>query len=371
MDTHSASFLVFGKLGGDLQHRPLERRELEIERPVCYAAECRNNRSMSEYLLGIGGIAVSVALFFLGYRQTIGAKKERVRSANNETEKILVRRTVLEEYTPRVEDIRRLVDGKARDFRVRPTDLLSEGQFLNNIFTRVVETDFIPQEQREKILDRLSTVIGEAESQPVLEEALEELSSQFRSRLTPTIAMPIMAVMASAVGVAFAAFPKIRDFEASFPELLPMVLGTAAGSLTIIVFSILVLRIREQQQEEPSKSSALSDYVVFERDVVRALRKAGFGARVSGPRDHGYDLVIEHGGRKIVVEVKAWRRPVPARVVSMVLDRLREAMVREEASEGILVTRSNVRMAETVHKDDRIKLMTLPDLRNYLVHGAD
>ena len=62
---------------------------------------------MSEYLLGIAGIAISVGLFFVGYRQTIGAKKERIRSANDETEKILVRRIVLEEYTPRVEDIAR------------------------------------------------------------------------------------------------------------------------------------------------------------------------------------------------------------------------------------------------------------------------
>ena len=101
---------------------------------------------MGEYILGIAGIAVSVGLFFLGYRQTIGARKERTRSANEEIEKILVRRIVLEEYAPRVEDIARLIDGKARDFHVRPMDLLSEGQLLNNIFTRVVETDFIPRE---------------------------------------------------------------------------------------------------------------------------------------------------------------------------------------------------------------------------------
>ena len=47
---------------------------------------------MSDYFLGVLGIVISVGLFFLGYRQTVGAKKERIINANGEVEKILVRR---------------------------------------------------------------------------------------------------------------------------------------------------------------------------------------------------------------------------------------------------------------------------------------
>ena len=324
---------------------------------------------MSDYVLGVLGVAVSIGLFLLGYRQTIGAKKERIRSANDKIEKILVRRIVLEDYAPRVEDIGRLIDGKARDFRVRPTDLLSEGQLLNNIFTRVVETDFIPREQREKVLERLSPVIGEAEEQPVFEEVLEMLPSQAASRRIATIAMGMMGVLASLVGALLVTLPEIRGVEVKFAQLLPMVLGPATASLTIIVFLIVLYRIRERQQEEPSKASALSDFVDFERDVVKALKQAGLGARVAGPQDLGYDLIIEPEGRKILVEVKAWKRPMPTRIVSTVVDRLREAMYREDASEAILVTRTNVRVPETFQEDDRIKVMTLRDLRKYLVHA--
>jgi len=69
----------------------------------------------SDSLLGILGIAVSVVLFLIGYRQTVGAKKERVAAADSEIEKILVRRIVLEGYVLKTADIERLAEGKARD----------------------------------------------------------------------------------------------------------------------------------------------------------------------------------------------------------------------------------------------------------------
>ena len=95
---------------------------------------------MENYLLSILGIAVSIMLFLIGYRQTIGAKKERIKSANSEVEKIMVRRIVLESYTAKPIDIARLIEGKARDFRVKVGDLLSDSQIMNCIYTRILET---------------------------------------------------------------------------------------------------------------------------------------------------------------------------------------------------------------------------------------
>ena len=83
--------------------------------------------------LTIIGIAVSVSLFLLGYRQTIGARRERIRAANAELERILVRRIVLEKYTPTQMDLSRLIDGKAGDYRVRRADLISETPLSANM----------------------------------------------------------------------------------------------------------------------------------------------------------------------------------------------------------------------------------------------
>ena len=101
-------------------------------------------------VLAVLGTTVSIFLFLVAHRQTVGARQERVRSANHEIEKLLVRRVVLEDFSPTQEEITRLIDTKARDFRIRPTDLLSDIQIMNNIYTRIVESDFLLHEQRQK-----------------------------------------------------------------------------------------------------------------------------------------------------------------------------------------------------------------------------
>jgi hypothetical protein len=236
-----------------------------------------------------------------GYRQTIGAKKERVRSANDEVEKILVRRIVLEDYTPSVREIGRLIDGKARDFRVRPSDLLSEGQLLNNIFTRIIETDFIPREQREQVLQRLSAIVSEAEEQPVFEEALEQIPSRAQSRRVATIAMGMMGMAASIVGGLLAALPDIRGVDVTAIELLPAVARTALASLAIIGFIIILCKIRERQQEEPSKASLLSDYIDFERQVLETFKKAGLLATIATCENRSYDFIFEINCQKYLM----------------------------------------------------------------------
>lgn len=86
---------------------------------------------MLEFALGAAGILVSVLLFLGGYRQTGGAKKERIRSANADVKKILVRRVVLEGPMSRA-DVSLFLQGKARDFRISDEELLSSAQHLIN-----------------------------------------------------------------------------------------------------------------------------------------------------------------------------------------------------------------------------------------------
>ena len=327
-------------------------------------------KTMSEYVLGILGIAVSVGLFLLGYRQTIGAKKERVRAGNSEIEKILVRRIVLEGYTPSASDIGRIIDGKARDFRVHPPDLLSESQLLNNIFTRVIETDFIPRDQREEVLDRLFRVMAQAEDQPISDRAGEDFESPARSSRIATIAMALMGTVASIIGGTFAALPEIREVDSKTTELVGLAVGTAVVSLTIIVFMISLYRIRERQQEEPSKAVAISEYMDFENNVVKALTQAGVEVQFAGPHDQGFDLIVEHKGRRILVELRGWKRSVSPRMVGMVLNRLAEALPYAEGSEGVLVTRGYVPDRGTFPIPERVQIMNLREFRKYLSLAA-
>ena len=128
---------------------------------------------LGTYISEILGVGVSILLYFLGYRKTIGARKERAASANRDIEAILVRRLVQENHLPTTDEISRVLDTKARDFRVRTSQLLSDYQFINNAYTRVLESDFISIEQREKLLQSLSEWLERADGKSIEEDALE------------------------------------------------------------------------------------------------------------------------------------------------------------------------------------------------------
>lgn len=48
-------------------------------------------------LLGVVGVALTILFFVVGYRQTIGARKERARAANKAATDAIFRRLTLEE----------------------------------------------------------------------------------------------------------------------------------------------------------------------------------------------------------------------------------------------------------------------------------
>ena len=321
------------------------------------------------------GIAVSIVTFLIGYRSTIGARKERVRSGNDEVEKILVRRIVLENFEPTLDEIVRIVDAKARDFRVRPTDLLSEGQFLNNIYTRVVESDFIPREQRQEILERLGRTIDEMNRSPSLDQSIEEIATQaFTTRMTSTAlpALAAMAASATAAGTIFAVLPNFpRGFQ-SLSEVWPLLFATAATSLALIAFIVVTYRLRERQQEEPSKSAALSSHMEFENEVFRMLKDCvtGRNKRIQQSRSNkGYDYDIEDNGKRIIVEVKNWNRRASHSLFAREVSRLEGVLAEEDATMAILVVprRTNTNLSSD-HRE-RIKIMTPRDYEHSLESG--
>ncbi len=330
---------------------------------------------MEDYAIGVVGIAVSVVLFVVTYRQTVGARKERVRSANAEMEKILLRRIILEGYTPEVCDVSRLLEGKARDFRVKPGALHSEAQVLNSAFTRIVENDFVTREQRAEILGRITPVLAKAEADPVDEEAVRDLGPR-HARERRSLLVLLTAAFTSATGGIVAVlsakgFGFIETAAAKPSELIGMVGVIAAASLVVLMSLITFYRLRESQEEtnRDSKSSAAERYMRFEREVARILKRAGFEPFHPKSPASGFDFAVKKGKKTYLIEVKAWERPMPLRILNHTIERLAESVRLEEADGGIVVTtRSRGRVVPT-SADTRIEVLTLRELRNFLAHA--
>lgn len=320
---------------------------------------------METYLLTFLGISLSVGLFLFGYRQTVGARKERVRAANSDLERILLRRMVLESYRPTIDGLSRLISGKAQDYRVKRRDVFSEVQLLETLFTRIIESDFITPDQRNEILESLSPVLVRAEEAPVAEIGVAELPSARKRLYSRTVIPASMAVIASMVGALATAFPELPDRTAL---LTPPVVGAFLASLAIVAGIFVIYRFRESQQETSSET-ALQSAIDFEQEVGRVLRKTGATSELAKPGS-GFDLVAMIGEKKILLEVKAWSGRAPISIIRNLVVRLSQAVEAHGADEAIIVTKAPVELPPAVLKGTRTRIMSLRELRNYLVHGT-
>lgn len=320
---------------------------------------------MLDSALGAVGILVSIVLFLVGYRRTVGAQRERIRSANVEVEKIVIRQVVLEGYTPSRTDVARLMQGKARDFRVDENEMLSDAQLLNTVYTRIVESDLIPTDQREDILGRILPVLAESEASPIgEEEARSAMASRFLH--TSTVLLAVLAGVASVVGGMVSVLPEIARASSHLRELVVPALATIFASLGILSAMIVFYRFRTSQESAGTKAGEVQRYVGFEFEVARALHKLGVTVRRAAPRD-GADFILELPDKRILIEVKVWKQPMPSRIVTDLAERLTSSVQRTEATEAVVITPEPLSYSVPLPRESKIKFMTLPELRSYVV----
>ena len=312
------------------------------------------------------GIALTISLFLFGQRKTVGARNERVRSANSEIERILLRHIVREGFNPSPEDIARLIEAKARDFHVRASALLSDVELIGNVFTRIIESDLIPKEQREEVLRRLTPAIEKIESTPIKEVALESTSPD-RSALV-FLSSAIMAIGASVAGVLVALlpdFPRVWRATEQLPDLLPIAGATGAVSLLSITLIAVYTWSRERLREGPGTDSGLRPHADYEARVIRTLRKMGITPHIS-LRPESFDFFVERGGKKILVDIKYSSRRIPHPRAQAAVEALRTSLAHQNASYAVIVTPNPAAWRSMPETGDTIMVMDLKEFRRHL-----
>jgi hypothetical protein len=313
---------------------------------------------MSPFLQTTLGAAVSVVLFLIGYRQTVGARKERARAAATELQRTVLKRVLLEDYDPEPTDLARIIEAKAHEHSVRSTDLPSVTELLTDVQGRVLDDDFITAESRITVLKRIAGTIGRAEQRDAVDSVGLALEYEPSDRHETSRRLLIVTVaLTSMIGAAVSLIPTASKSASAF------LLALAASALFVTVAAVF-LRLRETQEEERPVSS-VQRAAALERDVADLLRKAG-AKPVSTEGDPGVDFLAEVGGRCIAVEVKAWSTSTPRNATRIAISRALKAGKALGADELLVVTNETPMWAEQLEDDDTVRIMSKRDLRRYL-----
>ena len=155
--------------------------------------------------LSVLGIVLTVLFFVVGYRQTIGARKERARAANSQVVDVLFRPLAHEEaFGLSADELAKLLDGWALQAKVRFSDILGASEVEALLVARVFENDYISDEQRKSILERVRRMFqGEAENAIVSDDggsgSRERADSFFLAAASGSAALATSLALAATV----------------------------------------------------------------------------------------------------------------------------------------------------------------------------
>ena len=178
---------------------------------------------------------VSIGTFWLGYRQTIGVRQERIRNADREIESSLLKRIALQNFTPDFSDIERAISGMAVIARVPVTALRSADNVINLLLMRVLQNDLIDDNHRARIIGLLRDLSSKGRVQNEGTSSGEKAGSSRRIQNTWTL--PIIAVLtllSASIGTLVFILTSKNEFASSssliyFFVALLVVVATAAG----------------------------------------------------------------------------------------------------------------------------------------------
>jgi hypothetical protein len=310
-------------------------------------------------LSGVLGVVLTIVFFFIGYRGTIGARKERATSTNREIVDTLLRRFTLDtSFSLQYDEIERFVAGKALSNRVKLTDVFSMEEIFSLLYSQVISSDYVGPKIRKTVLEKLNKCFKSPSEKPFTYESTPiQPPDKVRSYIEVLLGVG-SALLGAAASVATAFVATKGLFEGvsftSFRWELLIALGVSAlTALALVLFSRL--RDRTTATKPDEFFSILPRPREFEARVIERLR--AIDIPFSQQRD--LDLVISFKDKKVGIELKVFPPP-PTKLVS-IARQMETLLPKYGCEEGIIVIASPVPNQVRGMSLGKIRLLTLDD----------
>jgi hypothetical protein len=324
----------------------------------------------SQTLLAVFGIALSILFFIVGYRKTIGAKKERVSVADREIVHGLAKRLVLEDFAPTREEIDRFAAGKARQHLIAAVDVLSAEEVIDALYATVVDNDFIGPDDRKRIVEKLRQ-LSKASAHDVTAEDVSTATAPIllnRRRLRSLSLAAASTLLASAT-VALLELLRTGGKLSGSPavdvrEILSLTAVTFALASIAVVALLLFRRIKDAQEETRTVLTFPGSNLLA--PAIAVLRKRGLRYRYATSSKAGYDLEFGSGSNTYIVQLRSSLRRVPPHVLTKRIEDLEEAANRRNAAAAILLTGEASAKIEQQVESEKVKVLNLPAFRDFV-----
>jgi len=326
-------------------------------------------------------IFVAVALFIISYRQTIGAKKERVNSTYNEIVKILVRNLVNIDYVPTIPEINRLLRAKSIENKISITDLPDEMTFIYAIYARVSEDEILSSDKKKELINKINDCLEKIEEKApsIIEEEKEPIDIK-PTEVEAKKDISLLFFFALIAGIFINFITEFLFTKTISIDILISILGVIAGITAILGAIVNFIKFKEKQEEpKASRKSVIEEGRTFEDEIFKIIKDIGEIKREVRLRKDDiirmFDFSFKREDKTFLIEVKMFRFYVPLQIIHSLNNRAKFAKERDKNSVLILVVNNKKYLAR--HLDELSKTWDhvfdekeLREFRNELVHKA-
>lgn len=282
-------------------------------------------------LIGLAGILISLLVFMISYRRTIGSRKERIKAANRETVTILARTIANSQMGVDEQMVQGVIRSKAREHNASVGDLNNMFIILEDVMTKYIENEFISEDVKNKLVEKVKGLLAEKKEPETRIDVISDLSKDRLRILMSTFSA--MIAMVTVLVVYFGVTKLEFSLKTEFPISLLLTMSASIVVATLMAFTTLALdRQKRIRNETIYRGPMLKEIVLstlreyFNKSDIEQELLFFDGKRI--------DFVVKKEDENIPVKVKYM---LDSKSLPRAIKELQEFIARLKAKKGLLI----------------------------------
>lgn len=311
----------------------------------------------SSFILSVLSVFLTVLFFVIGYRQTIGARRERAGIANQSLVDTFFRRLALEDnFDISRADVEKVLSGWALNAKLRRSDIYSLQDLENLLSAKAIESDYVAETQRREIGERLSKIFNDNKNS-VFIGAPKKDNKKIRPELVLGVVSGFASLLAAAgttmIGSTLTGTGFIRADRNSIEVMAVAILSTVLIMLTY-------LWVKDSFRPSVNEtSSAVNTALELERVFLGMAKNHGIPIKISD--DRSFDFIIEHRGDNIGVEIKMDINSVSKKMLEQIISRISSSISSGRIQKGVIISGERPRKSVSELCNDKISIEYIND----------
>jgi len=225
------------------------------------------------------GLGVPLIIFFITYKKTVGASKEREKTAHREIVSLIAKLIAHEEIKPNFDIFNGLIKSKAREYNVN-LDVSYIPTIFEDVMAKFIENEFISQNVKKTLIDKVQLTQNEIfEAKETKEATFSEKDDLFYEKykiLFSTLSITLIAILATLpiiILIQKIVIPETVELPTlSFTREFGISIIVAIT--TIIVATIIFYTNKMEEMKSKERKNIKYGGSIFEDIVFAALKNA-------------------------------------------------------------------------------------------------